>query len=76
MKYGLILAGLLAIGISGADDARAQGTAKERDACTRDVTKLCRKVMDQGDMVVLGCLKQNRSKISKACNKVLTDNGQ
>jgi hypothetical protein len=32
--------------------------------------------MDQGDMVVLGCLQQNRSKLSKACSKVLTDNGQ
>jgi hypothetical protein len=32
--------------------------------------------MDQGDMVVLGCLKQHRERLSKTCAKVLTDHGQ
>jgi hypothetical protein len=32
--------------------------------------------MNDGDSVVLGCLKQNRARLSKACEKVLTDNGQ
>jgi hypothetical protein len=27
-------------------------------------------------MVVLACLKQNRSRISKACQQVLTSHGQ
>ncbi len=46
------------------------------DACARDVSRLCRAYMQQGDSVVLACLKQNRGKLSKACDKVLTDHGQ
>lgn len=48
--------------------------AQER-ACGRDVTRYCKAVMDSGDMVILSCLQQNRTKISKACQKVLSDNG-
>jgi hypothetical protein len=33
-------------------------------------------VMNSGDMAVLGCLKQHRARLSRACEKVLTDNGQ
>lgn len=47
-----------------------------QDACARDVSRFCRAVMNGGDMVVLGCLKQHRSRLSRACEKVLTDNGQ
>jgi hypothetical protein len=46
------------------------------DACARDVTRHCRAVMNDGDQVVLVCLKQNRAKLSKACDKVLTEHGQ
>ncbi|KRQ02636.1 MULTISPECIES: hypothetical protein [Bradyrhizobium] len=46
------------------------------DACARDVTRFCRPVMDNGDGAVLACLKQNRTKLSKACDKVLTQHGQ
>ena len=46
------------------------------DACARDVSRFCRAVMNDGDQVVLGCLKAHRARLSKACNKVLTDNGQ
>jgi cysteine rich repeat protein len=47
-----------------------------QDACARDVSRHCRKVMNDGDQAVLACLKENRSKISKGCEKVLTDHGQ
>jgi hypothetical protein len=46
------------------------------DACARDVTRHCRAVMNDGDMAVLACLKQNRPKLTKACEKVLTEHGQ
>ena len=46
------------------------------DACARDVSRFCRAYMQQGDQVVLGCLKQNRARLSKGCDKVLTDHGQ
>jgi hypothetical protein len=46
------------------------------DACARDVSRFCRAHMNEGDMVVLACLKQNRPRLSKACEKVLTEHGQ
>jgi hypothetical protein len=46
------------------------------DACARDVSRFCRAHMNDGDMIVLACLKQNRSRLSKACAQVLIDNGQ
>jgi hypothetical protein len=50
--------------------------AQQNSACTRDVTRHCRAKMNDGDMVVLACLKEHRGSLSKACQKVLTDNGQ
>jgi hypothetical protein len=47
-----------------------------QDACARDVSRFCRARMNDGDSVVLACLKQNRARLSKACEKVLIDNGQ
>jgi hypothetical protein len=47
-----------------------------QDACARDVSRFCRAVMNNGDGAVLACLKQNRSRLSKGCDKVLTDHGQ
>ena len=46
------------------------------DACARDVSRLCRAVMNEGETAVLSCLKQHRARLSRACDKVLTDNGQ
>ena len=44
--------------------------------CERDVARHCRSVMNDGDMAILACLKQNRARLSKTCEKVLTDHGQ
>lgn len=55
--------------------ALAQGSDQERQACTPDVRRLCKAAGDD-TFVVLACLKQNRAKLSKACEKVLADNGQ
>jgi hypothetical protein len=59
-----------------ASPAGRGGTADEQAACTRDVEKHCRPVMDQGDFTVLACLKENRAKISKACDQVLKNHNQ
>jgi hypothetical protein len=56
--------------------ASAASAQQGHDACARDVTRHCRAVMNDGDSAVLGCLKQHRARLSKACDKVLTDNGQ
>ena len=49
---------------------------KEQAACRRDVQRHCRSVIDQGDFTILACLKENRAKISAACDQVLKNNGQ
>jgi hypothetical protein len=56
----------------------SQATAQQQghDACARDVARHCRKVMNDGDQAVLACLKENRSRISKGCDKVLAEHGQ
>jgi hypothetical protein len=54
----------------------ASAQQRQDPGCARDVSRFCRAVMDQGDMVVLSCLQQNRARLSKVCAKVLTDNGR
>jgi hypothetical protein len=52
------------------------GTAEEQKACSRDVERHCRPVIDQGDFTILACLQQNRPKLSPACAQVLKDHNQ
>jgi hypothetical protein len=56
--------------------ASAASAQQGHDACARDVSRFCRAQMNDGDQIVLACLKQNRARISKPCQKVLTDHGQ
>ncbi|KIZ44996.1 MULTISPECIES: hypothetical protein [Rhodopseudomonas] len=75
-KSIFVLALLLGSISTAANAEQRSGTDQEQKACARDVTRHCRKVMDQGDFVVLACLKENRAKLSKACNQVLLNHGQ
>jgi hypothetical protein len=52
------------------------GTEQEEKACSPDVRRFCRKLVDQGDFTVLACLKENRPKLSTACRQVLVSHGQ
>ncbi len=54
----------------------AASAQQGHDACARDVTRFCRALMEADEMTVLTCLKQHRSRLSKACEKILTENGQ
>jgi hypothetical protein len=56
--------------------AASAQSSRPDPGCARDVARHCRAVMNDGDMAILGCLKQNRAKISKTCEKVLVDHGQ
>jgi hypothetical protein len=68
---------LLSMSVStGAMAQQRSGTPEEQKACTRDVERFCRSVMDQGDFTVLACLKDHREKISKGCDQVLKNHGQ
>lgn len=67
-----VLLVICCLAITSAASAQQPG----QDACARDVSRLCRSVMNDGDQAVLTCLKQHRARVSKACDKVLTEHGQ
>jgi hypothetical protein len=79
-KYFLGLTMLLASVSTGAMAQQPKqqhgGTDQEQAACSRDVSRHCRTLMDQGDLVILACLQQNRAALSKACLQVLVSHGQ
>jgi Cysteine rich repeat len=52
------------------------GTDQEQQACSRDVQRFCRKLMDQGDFTILACLRDNRPKLTPSCRYVLVSHGQ
>ena len=70
---------LFSISVSSGAIAQQQqrsGTPEEQKACSRDVERHCRPVIDQGDFTILACLQQNRPKLSAACAQVLKDHNQ
>jgi len=75
-KYLLVLTLSSLTTVAFAQQQQRSGTPEEQQACTRDVQRHCRRVIDQGDLTVLACLQENRAKISKACDQVLKNHGQ
>ena len=77
MRNLLVALTLLSASLSTAAFAQqGRGTDAEQKSCTRDVQKFCRPVIDQGDFTILACLKENRAKISQACDQVLKNHNQ
>ncbi len=77
MRKFLVALTLLSVSVpAGAIAQQRSGTAQEQAACSRDVQRYCRPVIDQGDFTILACLQQNRPKITKACDQVLKSHGQ
>ena len=74
LKKVLLLA-FIASSVASAAYAQSNTRDAQERACGRDVSRFCKAVMDAGDMVILSCLQNNRTKISAACQKVLKDNG-
>lgn len=72
----IFLVALLTFGFCDGLAAQGGGTEQERAAFTPDVRKLCAPVIHQCDLAILSCLQQNRSRLSRACNQVLINNGQ
>jgi hypothetical protein len=68
----------LAMLLSLSTEAFAQhaGTDEDEKACIHDVQRLCRNFMNQGDFVILACLKENRTRLHQACRDVLIRHGQ
>jgi hypothetical protein len=70
---------LLSLSVSTGAFAQQQqrsGTPEEQKACSRDVQRFCRRVIDQGDFTILTCLQENRPKLTRACDQVLKTHGQ
>jgi hypothetical protein len=79
MRKTFFVAALLSLSVTAGAMAQQQqhgGTPEEQKACAHDVQKYCRTVMNDNDLVILGCLQQNREKLTKSCDKVLKDHGQ
>jgi Cysteine rich repeat len=68
-KFVLVLI-LLFVAVSTSALAHS-GTEQDEKACAPDVQRFCRKLIDQGDLTILACLKENRPKLSAACRSVL-----
>jgi hypothetical protein len=67
LRYALVVAFSIAPTL-----ALAQGTPQQRAACRPDVVKFCKgKGEDPG--VLLGCLEDNKDKISEKCRKVIEE---
>jgi hypothetical protein len=75
MHKFFIALSLLSVSVSTSALAHS-GTKQDEVACTRDVQRFCRKLMDQGDFTILACLKENRPKLTAACRYVLVSHGQ
>jgi hypothetical protein len=56
-----------------ATGAHAQGAPRDaqQQACSRDVSRHCRKQMNDGDSAIYQCLMQNREKLSPSCRKLV-----
>jgi hypothetical protein len=78
MRKFLFALTLLSISASTGAIAQQQrsGTPEEQRACSRDVQRFCRPVIDQGDFTILACLQQNRPRLTGACDRVLKNHGQ
>jgi hypothetical protein len=78
MRKLILVITLLSLSVSTGAIAQQQrsGTPEEQKACAHDVQKFCRAVMNEPDLTVLNCLQENRTKLTKACDQVLTNHGQ
>lgn len=74
LKKALLLT-FIASSVATSAFAQAGTRDAHEQACGRDVSRFCKAVVNSGDMVVLSCLQQNRTKISRTCQKLLRDNG-
>lgn len=78
MLKTVLIATLFASAATGAlaQVPNRSGTPQEQKACAKDVSRYCRTVMNEADLVILSCLQRHRPKISKACDAVLASHGQ
>jgi len=72
----LALTAILVIGSFVPASAQEDSRRKGDRACAADASRLCKKFLEQGDMVILQCFQQNRTKLSRHCHRFLAEVGQ
>lgn len=75
IRLAVILSLLSVLGMTAVASAQ-NATQKHHSDCARDVARYCRSKMNDGDMVVLACLKEHRARLSKRCARTLVEHGQ
>jgi hypothetical protein len=65
----------LVLGCCAARAETGSGSPQEKNACSRDASRLCRTQLADGDNAVQQCLQQNRERLSRPCKKVFQDHG-
>jgi hypothetical protein len=65
---------LLLTNISLAFAQGHMGTPEEQRACSRDAQRFCRQQLNN-DFAVQQCLQQNRTRLSRSCQKVFESHG-
>jgi hypothetical protein len=66
-----VAAAFCAVSVYAFAEGKHRGTKEDQEACTPDVYRLCSAHIPDEDKIV-ACLKQNKSKLSPACRKVVT----
>lgn len=72
IRYFGVAAILITPAVAMAQNERERGDK----ACRADVQRLCKSVLEQGDMAILACLQTNRPRLSGTCTKFLQEVGQ
>jgi hypothetical protein len=70
VAFSLVM--IAATAASAQDDVRKRGDK----ACGGDSRRMCSQHFQGGDMAILGCLQQNKVRLSGACRKFLIGVGQ
>lgn len=73
MLRSIFAVAVIAMSTTGAFAQNA--SQADKNACSRDASRLCRQQMAEGDSAVQGCLMQNRSKLGQSCSKVFEKHG-
>lgn len=71
----LIAMSVLVLAYGNARAETGRGNPQERQACSRDASRLCRTQLADGDNAVQQCLQQNRERLGRACRKAFEDHG-
>jgi hypothetical protein len=60
----------------GAAKADSAGQQRRNDVCRHDAVRLCKPVLTQGNMAVLGCFRSHARALGRGCRALLQSYGQ